>query len=120
MPARGVLLNMNSTLLRLGALTVIAVVAWISAFAWHRVIQGSAQEAIRAPRPIAILFGCLRSDGLLDYRGVLLQLCIYVTVPVFALMILGEISQKTALSWLSWPLIVLFVLAVIFALKRGR
>ncbi len=105
-------------LLGLTILLAVVAVEWLTAYAWHKTCRESSSDSIHVPRAIGVLFGSYRSDGVLNYRGVVLQLAIYIATPVVTLLILGVIPHQIGISCLGWSGLGLVTLALILAFRK--
>ncbi len=78
-------------LIRISFAVVVVFVAWLYGAYQHKTVLPDSARAIQAPRVIALFFGKLGSDGILDLSGVVLQIFVCVMTPTFVLIGLGKV-----------------------------
>ena len=105
-----------------GALIVVLFcgLTWYLGYSMHVTCLPSSPEAIRLLRLIGVFFGSLRADGVLNLRGVIMQLTVYSLGPLFSLWAAGVMNGEVALKWMWWPVIVLGILSAVFAVRADR
>lgn len=105
-------------ILPLSVLATLSVAGWLYGRKEHRTVHAGSPEAIRLPWAISVLFGNPRPDGVCNVRGVLLQGFIYMTIPIFTLMVLGMVSHNTVIWWMGITSIVGVVLGIMHSIAR--
>ena len=99
-------------------LVFFAIAGWCLAVYWHRSCQTQSEDAVKLPWIFSIPFGIARSDRVLNWRGVLLQLSIYIFVPIYIQVPLGLITRAEAFDKLIFPITLVAVIVFLFSLRR--
>ncbi len=100
---------------------IIAIVFWLVSFSEHAKVSPGNSDAIRLPRHLGILFGSSRTDGVLNVRGVGIQVFWYVMTPIYTLYIFNVIPLRAVAYALIIPgvlITMLFLCAYIQSKKR--
>lgn len=91
-------------------LAITSIVSWVFASFLHKTIGERSPNAVRIPLIIATILGNSKL-GLLDFRGVLIQLLILTMSPAIAVYIAGIISHQQFTYW--YRGVAIFLLAII-------
>jgi len=105
-------------LLRELILLIVALSAWFTGLFWHKGCSETSSEAVHAPFYVSMLFGVFQPNGVLHFRGILIQLFAYVITPIFTLMIFNIISSETAIRIFGWAGVLLALVSIVFLWLR--
>jgi hypothetical protein len=112
----------NQIVTRLLVATVVTLAAWLYGAYQHNVISRNSHRALALPRAIAIIFGKVGSDGLVDISGVVLQIFVCIMTPTLVLVSFGKIPPIYGL--LIFVGITFFDLAIVlyheFVRRQGK
>ncbi len=70
---------------------VVTVAVWLYGAYQHNIVAPDSTHALRVPWAVAMLFGKVGGNGILDLSGVVLQIFVCVMTPTLVLVSLGTI-----------------------------
>lgn len=100
-------------------LLLTSVASWLFSISLHRTVQSEGSNAIKLHPLLAKIFGSSTASGILDIRGLLMQVLVLTITPAIGLYIAGFISNLQFAQWYR-SIILIVVLFVFFELFRGK